>query len=369
MIPGLREAGPARLLLLLGALFAGPLRADWVPQSSGVRVMLHSVHFHSQDSGYACGEAGTLLRTTDRGATWKPVSTGAKDTALIEVLFLNSREGLVLGESGYLARTGDGGETWTRIAPGGESMLMSLGWNGDGRVFVGNLKGAILVSEDAGRSWSPAVANGLGANDVATHYHFHTPDLGYALSSQGVLETGDGGRTWNLALSIRSPNHPSGVVLTAIFFITPSEGLVAGPYYSTIARTTDRGRTFTKVSATSANAVFFPAADTGYAACHGGKIFRSVDRGATWNLHKDIGREGVILSDLHFTGPASGFAVGDSGAIYHYAGAPSSALRKSPRNPAGPAAQDRARKAPRYDSLGKRSPERSGTSRVRFRAD
>jgi photosystem II stability/assembly factor-like uncharacterized protein len=350
-------------LLWTGLLLTSTLRADWVLQESGTRVMLHSVHFHSEDSGYVCGEAGTLLRTTNRGATWTPVATGAKDTALLEVLFLDSREGLVLGESGYLARTEDGGRTWIRIAPGGGGMLMSLGWNGGGKVFVGNLKGAILVSPDAGRSWSPASVQGLDTTGIATQYHFPSPDLGYATSSHGILKTEDAGRTWNLALSSRSPEHPSGVVLTSLFFLSPTEGLVAGPYYSTIAKTADGARTFSKVSMAAANKIFFPTRDTGYAACHAGKIFRSVDRGATWALHQDIGREAVILSGLHFPGPASGFAVGDSGAIYHYRGAPGSALRGSLRRGSG----GRLRMLHLYDSLGKKGTDGSGSPRIRFR--
>src|SRR5687768_3193316 len=105
-----------KAFLLLPFLAAVPLSAEWIPRESGTREALRSVRFHAPDSGFACGDLGTLLRTVDGGGTWTRVPTDAGDISLKRVFFLDSRKGLVLGEGGYLARTEDGGRTWIRIA-------------------------------------------------------------------------------------------------------------------------------------------------------------------------------------------------------------------------------------------------------------
>jgi photosystem II stability/assembly factor-like uncharacterized protein len=356
---------PFALLPFLAAL---PLSAEWVSRESGTRAALRSIHFHAMDSAYACGDLGTLLRTGDGGATWTRVPTDAGDTSLIRVFFLDSRQGLVLGEGGYLARTEDGGRSWIRIAPGGGAEVFSLGGNGGGKVFVGTRRGTLLASADAGRTWAPARVQGLDTLGGATQYHFPSPEIGYATSTHGILKTADAGASWNLILSTRSPQHPSGVVLTSVFFTSPTRGFVSGAYYSTISRTLDGGLSFEKVSAAPANTVFFTAADTGYAACHGGKIYRSVDGGATWSLHHDAGRSGVILGDLHFSGPGKGIAVGDSGAIYQYRGAAGTRVRA----PRGRRADPAGAKAPaslRFDTLGKANPPRGAGARILFPPD
>src|SRR5215467_9921904 len=67
----------------------------------------------------AVGYGGTILRTTDGGATWTPQFSGTTNI-LYGVSFVDANTGTAVGGNGTILRTTDGGATWTvqRSAPG-----------------------------------------------------------------------------------------------------------------------------------------------------------------------------------------------------------------------------------------------------------
>ena len=76
-------------------------------------VILYDVSFPDRDHGVISGEFGTVLFTSDGGATWthRPTPT---DKTLFGVYFATPERGWVVGIDGLLMRTDDGGHTWTR---------------------------------------------------------------------------------------------------------------------------------------------------------------------------------------------------------------------------------------------------------------
>ena len=59
--------------------------------------------------GWAVGDSGTVLMTTDGGATWKKQFVGAQ-SSLTQVFFVDARTGWVAGSAGTLLATGTGGQ-------------------------------------------------------------------------------------------------------------------------------------------------------------------------------------------------------------------------------------------------------------------
>ena len=71
------------------------------------------VTFFDANTGLLCGSSGTLLRTTDGGASWDSVGVGAS-SSIYDIFFLNASVGYICGTTTIDAwKTTDAGLTWT----------------------------------------------------------------------------------------------------------------------------------------------------------------------------------------------------------------------------------------------------------------
>ena len=73
---------------------------------------LNAVAVLDSDTVTVVGAAGTILRTTDGGATWT-LQTSGTTNALNAVSFVDAKTGTAVGVRGTIVRTTDGGATWT----------------------------------------------------------------------------------------------------------------------------------------------------------------------------------------------------------------------------------------------------------------
>jgi photosystem II stability/assembly factor-like uncharacterized protein len=95
--------------------------ATWTQQASGTTAYLSGAYFTDANTGTVVGckdydldgncTANTILRTTDGGATWKQQSSGTT-AALRGVFFTDANTGTAVGDAGIILRTTDGGATW-----------------------------------------------------------------------------------------------------------------------------------------------------------------------------------------------------------------------------------------------------------------
>ncbi|MDX9722004.1 MAG: YCF48-related protein, partial [Myxococcota bacterium] len=130
---------------------------SFVEGESGTRASLTAVSFvPGGEKAYAVGSNGTLLESSDGGATWfdKPLV----DTRNFnDVAFASGGElGFVVGERSALLRTMDGAERFEQAYPYIDQALYTVHVSQDGkRVLVGGAEGLILGSDDGGRRWTP----------------------------------------------------------------------------------------------------------------------------------------------------------------------------------------------------------------------
>lgn len=121
---------------------------------------LFSVLFTSAQDGIAVGLWSLMLATHDGGRTWekvvlpKPPGGGKADRNLYHVFADAQRALYIAAEQGTVLKSTDGGATWTYLATGGKGSL----WAGvalpDGRIVVGGLLGSLFQSSDGGANWS-----------------------------------------------------------------------------------------------------------------------------------------------------------------------------------------------------------------------
>jgi photosystem II stability/assembly factor-like uncharacterized protein len=128
--------------------------------------ILKSVSFCDDRHGWAVGEFGHTYRTRDGGEIWQKqagfyemdLDTGLieGDDFLFDVAALSPQEAWAVGIQGTVRRTTDGGATWEKVDTGAPKVqLYTVASDGRGGLAIGG-KGVCLASEDGGRTWGPA---------------------------------------------------------------------------------------------------------------------------------------------------------------------------------------------------------------------
>ena len=160
----------------------------------------------SQGAVVVAGKNGTLLSSTDAGATWRGSDVIPDDILCLD--FVDGLDGWAGGGASYgetraeVARTADGGLTWTEIdlpvwgrVHGLSFVDGSRGWAAveDWGIDGDRAQGAVLATSDGGATWTrqagtAAVLLGVGMSAGGS---------GWAWGERGtVLRTVDGGATW-----------------------------------------------------------------------------------------------------------------------------------------------------------------------------
>ena len=91
--------------------------ATWEKQTSGTPEPLFAVHFVDAQTGWAVGWEGTILATSDGGATWEKQTSGTSRD-LYGVHFVEVERGWIVGTEGTILATSDGGATWEKQTSG-----------------------------------------------------------------------------------------------------------------------------------------------------------------------------------------------------------------------------------------------------------
>jgi photosystem II stability/assembly factor-like uncharacterized protein len=197
-------------------------------------------------TGYAAGDFGTLLKTTDNGFTWTGIATGITvDLNQVRLLDANT---VFIGAGCLLRRSDDGGTTFRRI-----------------------------LATSSERS-CPAKVNS---------FYFTTAQVGYVLLSDGTVQrTDDGGQSFQQRTAVpgtQATGAPSPAAANDIWFISDTTGFaIAG---GVIYKTTDGGNSWTPAFTGSSgiNSFFFVNTLTGFAVGDGKTILKTVDGGTTWS--------------------------------------------------------------------------------------
>jgi len=88
-----------RLAFFLFFLSSLSVFGQWFPVSSGTTNNLNGAYLLDSGTGLIVGDAGTILKTTDAGATWTPLTSGTT-TALHEVYLFDPDQGIAVGDQG-----------------------------------------------------------------------------------------------------------------------------------------------------------------------------------------------------------------------------------------------------------------------------
>ncbi len=294
--------GVAVLLLGLGpaASYAGPvvtplnasIRFAWqnpAPQGNP----LSAVDFVSDSIGWAVGDNGTVIKTTDGGVSWTqqgpivPQGASDRDTGVWDVCFVDASTGYIAAD-GAVYKTSNGGATWAA----------TNAWASTGGPYITYLSADF---SDANNGWLVGSYNVWRTTDGGTNVAQQVLPVGtyptqvsaadsvsayMAGLFEGYLKTADGGATWQ-QYAYTGTDHVgdwtgsiAAVNAGKVYAVTGGDVLL----------TTNGGSTWTTMTVGNSPsdpvvAVYLSDADltgsTAFAVTEGEKLYKTTDSGAT----------------------------------------------------------------------------------------
>ena len=262
---------------------------------------------------WASGANGTILRTTDGGATWQTLAiAGADKLDFRDIDAVDDRTAYALsigsGELSRIYKTSDAGLTWVEqfVNHDPKAFFDAMAfWDAKRGVAVSDSvdgQFVILTTSDGGASWvrvppaalPPALPNegffaASGTNvTVAAPNHIW---IGTGAASEArVLRSSDGGRTWALSTTPLDAGPSAGIF--SIAFSDATHGIVVGGDYkaetvagNNAALTADGGATWTAMKGLSgfrSVVAYTPGNGSSIVAIGPSGTDVSSDRGRTW---------------------------------------------------------------------------------------
>lgn len=289
----------------------------WTFRQSGVSERLNAITFVDSSVGFAVGDHGTVISTTDAGLTWIRCASGT-DFNLYGLSFFSRTLGLLVGSgwdtttetnAGIILRTTDGGRSWSRQLMDTANMFygISLVDSATGTVVGARWGehslwplGVILRTSDGGTSWIQQFIDSIGSfNAVAFTGVLH----GVAAGGR-IVRTTDAGFSWE--------SEDSGVLnwIMSLSFSDSDHGIALGEL-GTIESTADGGHTWRDESEGSNDFEAVSMYSSAQAVAVGGEVLALTSgTGKPWRTFSLRGFHGASMSDANTI-----TLVGDSGRL------------------------------------------------------
>ena len=134
------------------------INAQWFWQNPlPMSESFYDVTFIDENNGWAVGNSGAILRSTDGGLNWV-ILDYVTDESLKAIDFSDINNGWIVGRQGSVLKTTDGGLTWNIDSLGSNYNLTNIqfidnniGWIS--ALDITNHKGLIFKTTDSGSNW------------------------------------------------------------------------------------------------------------------------------------------------------------------------------------------------------------------------
>jgi len=180
-------------------------------------------------------------------------------------------------------------------------MMLMDATRAGGRIVAVGEHGAIVISDDEGKSWRQARAVPVSATLSAVA--FADARHGWAVGQWGViLATADGGETWEKQRMDTSVDQP----LFSVIFTGPQDGIAVG-LWSLVLATHDGGKTWTRTKLPKPPGggkadrnlyhIFSDGKSALFIVSEQGLVLKSTDSGATWS-YQATGSKGTLWTGV-----------------------------------------------------------------------
>jgi len=184
-----------------GLILASADCKQWAVAAPVTKARILSVAVNGSGTAYAAGGFGALLKSSDWGKSWQPVSIDWKpftsegaEPHLYDVHVAEDGEVTVVGEFELILRSKDGGSSWQALHKGKRS-LFGLTILDNGEAYAVGQEGAILKSSDRGTSWSEQDS---GTQSILTGIWAQPDGQAFASGIYTILSSSNGGKSWQM---------------------------------------------------------------------------------------------------------------------------------------------------------------------------
>jgi len=297
---------------------------------------LSDIHFINENTGWAVGDSGTILKTINGGKDWvHQVSNTLKP--LHAIIFSDSLNGSAVGNyyeynpwcfnNTVRLVTSNGGNTWTVAHIGYSSMIMDV-TNFENNFYISYegsdcwaTIGSVVRSTNSGIDWQ-AITSGFAGHafrsvcflNLNTGWAVGNRSTDYGIRIHMLIKTTNAGLNWEYIQRDTTYAYLPywGKKLR---FLNESTGYILSESYRNLKKTTDGGLTWNQTDSNFTSGTsdyFFTSPDTGWS-IKGNSIIKTTDGGNNWSLQNS----GVTnyLRSVYFVNENLGYVTGSNGLI------------------------------------------------------
>jgi photosystem II stability/assembly factor-like uncharacterized protein len=306
--------------------------AQWIQQSIDTKENLTDVVMLDPLKAIAVGDRNGIFRTTDSGSTW------INETIMLSAVFhwnsisfSDSLNGTIVGDQ-TIWRTTDGGIKWTPCTFPPSHKNLSVLELSAGNIYIGTDSGWIYFTSDSGHTWKSQKISSRPIKEIfpwtGTFAAIYQLPL-YALTSHSICERGlfPGDTTW-IESELQEFRGFGSEAFDAEYSRGGGPGFIVGVQGDKQSLTVILKKVFSDTAWIRVDTSFSglllgvsaPSANVIYACGFSSLLVKSTDGGDSWSkyLFPYKTREiPISLNAINFLDEKNGFAVGDSGTIYH----------------------------------------------------
>jgi photosystem II stability/assembly factor-like uncharacterized protein len=277
---------------------------NWYTQTSNTSNQLKGIQMISATEGWTCGDAGTMLHTTNAGANWSLLTLTGSD--LHQIVFKDASTGIVVGDNGTVFTTTNGGTNWVSKNSSTSLQLRGACFAGGSTFYAIGDDGAAVKSTDNGNTWTT-----LNSGTTERLLCVAAVDQNVWVGARnGLMLFSNNGGT-----SFTSMSNPATDDIKDIQFINGSIGFACGSN-SFFMYTSNGGSNWTSRSTgiiVGLNGLHFVDQNTGWTVGGAGTLYSTTNAGLNWVAITTPTTQD--LNSIHSFDGANAWAVGNSGTI------------------------------------------------------
>jgi photosystem II stability/assembly factor-like uncharacterized protein len=181
----------------------------WEMCYSGTTDDLRAITFSSPDNGWIVGDNGVFLVTVTGGASWERKDIQTIDQ-LNDIAFINTNIGILVGDVGLLMQTTDGGVTWVSLKRNDKIAHTQILLNPRGDGFICNADGSMMMVTRFGQVLPTGKEFDSGIADAVCT---RKGDRLFILEGKKNIQKTADGRSWSGALLPEVEGPPAGTFL------------------------------------------------------------------------------------------------------------------------------------------------------------